>query len=194
MENLNENNDKNNNSNKMEVEEYSDDEDYDYDKLLEEADKNIDVEFYDGEDPFVYDDIIVEEDNNNTNMLEEESFKNDEDYKKMIERKSKIMNHAFPDFEAEGEIYSIDVHDKLGKLIIGDGEEYTYLYDIENKKTISKSKVNKDSIISVKFSFDKNLCLTASMDGVIRIFKSENQELLHTIDDINEEIMVSNIK
>lgn len=187
----------NENENKEDLDD--DDDDFDIDKLAEEANLGIEVEYLGDKDP--YDDLWEEEElndikqnenqnQNDTNNIEEESFKNDDDVKKMMERKKLITLSEFPDFEADGEIYSIDIFQKKGIVAFGDGEESTYVYDIVNKKLLNKEKYSKDSVISVKFSFDKSIFMSASMDGTIRLFDSETLELVSVIEDSSDEIMV----
>eukprot|EP00340_Litonotus_pictus_P009078 CAMPEP_0170521216 /NCGR_PEP_ID=MMETSP0209-20121228/6528_1 /TAXON_ID=665100 ORGANISM="Litonotus pictus, Strain P1" /NCGR_SAMPLE_ID=MMETSP0209 /ASSEMBLY_ACC=CAM_ASM_000301 /LENGTH=479 /DNA_ID=CAMNT_0010807933 /DNA_START=44 /DNA_END=1483 /DNA_ORIENTATION=+ len=180
-------------------EEEDSNDDIDIEMLQKEAEDNIDVEFVEDDALGMYDQILFEDpniegyeenpDNINSNILEEESFKNDEEYKKVLERKGLITKNEFPEFEAEGEIYSTDLHEKKGIMLLGDGEENLYIYNIEEKKVVRKEKLHKDSVISAKFSQDKTFFLTASMDGVIKIFNGENLEKLFNIEDNNEEIM-----
>lgn len=173
---------------------YDDDEDnLDYETMRKEANEHgLDIEIYEGEDPYG---IIDEEDDELYDekvkeSLEEESFKNDEDFKKMLDRKKLIGISAFPQFEAEGEIYSVDIDEKKEVAILGDGEEMFYTVSLADFTCISKEKLHKDSIISAKYSADKSYFITASMDGVVKIFDATTMKCIHTIEDNSEEIMV----
>lgn len=100
------------------------------------------------------------------------------------------ITNEFENFKAEGEIYSLAMNDK-GILIIGDGEEYTYFYDVSMKKLIKKEKINKDSVNHVKITVDGKYILTSSLDGTVNIFNSENLELLRTVEGSFSEINVN---
>lgn len=95
----------------------------------------------------------------------------------------------FENFKAEGEIYSLAMNDK-GILIIGDGEDYTYFYDVSMKKLIKKEKFNKDSVNHVKMTVDNKYILTSSLDGTVNVFSSESLELLRTVEGSFSEINV----
>ena len=95
----------------------------------------------------------------------------------------------FENFKAEGEIYSLAMNDK-GILIIGDGEEYTYFYDVSMKKLIKKEKFNKDSVNHVKITVDNKYILTSSLDGTVNVFSSDTLELLRTVEGSFSEINV----
>lgn len=169
-----------------------DDEDIDYEALEREAMENqLDFEIVeDGGDDIYYDDEMINEEMKDE-TFEEESFKNDIDYKKMLDLKNSISSVVYPEFEAEGEIYSVALDEKNGKIIVGDGEEFMYLVDANTGKCLEKEKLHKDSIISIKLSFDGSLLLTASMDGSLKIFSVPEYKLLHHIEEGTEEIMVS---
>jgi len=187
-----------NNKMEIDVENEEDDEDFDLEALQKEAKENMEVEYID-EDPLANYDFVIEQmkeedlkegESQTNNTLEEELLK-DEDIKKMAERKLLLTINEFPDFEADGEIYSIDLYDKKGLLLFGDGEENYYLYNVLEKKVIKKEKLQKDSIISCKFSFDYAYFITASMDGTVYVYNTESLELIHKIEDSDEEVMVS---
>ncbi len=105
-----------------------------------------------------------------------------------MESSINIIND-FENFKAEGEIYSLAMNDK-GILIIGDGEEYTYFYDVSMKKLIKKEKFNKDSVNHVKITVDNKYILTSSLDGTVNVFSSDTLELLRTVEGSFSEINV----
>lgn len=100
------------------------------------------------------------------------------------------ITNEFENFKAEGEIYSLAMNDK-GILIIGDGEENTYFYDVSMKKLLKKEKYNKDSVNHVKITVDGKYILTSSLDGTVNIFSSDNLELLRTVEGSFSEINVN---
>lgn len=172
-------------------EDYDEDDDVDIDKLTEEMKKNgIDIEITEGEDPYYELDKQEIENEHLVNISEEESFKTDEDYLKMKERKENILINSFPNFEAEGEIYSVAINEKNDIAIVGDGEEYQYTFKLSDFSLISKEKVHLDSIVFIRYSFNKSYLLIASMDGIIKLYKGESMKLEHTIEDNSDEIMV----
>lgn len=167
-----------------------DDEDMNIEDLENEFKQSgMEIEIVEGDpyDDVIYDDMIEEMKDNITQ--EEESFKNDEDYKKMLERKVLVTLNAFPDFESEGEIYSVAIDEKRKTALIGDGEEFLYRMNLDTNKIEFKEKIHTDSIISIRYSFDKSVYLTASMDGIINIYNGEDHKLLLKIEDNTEEIM-----
>lgn len=160
---------------------------------LNDEDKKVldsmEVEFVDGE-IFNEFDINIENNDNYPKDDMEGSSKNEEDIK-MIEKFAKdIKKKEYPEFIANGEIYSIALLQEKGIAIVGDGEEYTYLYNIESKTLITKEKFHKDSVIAVKVSSDGKYFLTASMDGTACIFDTESLKVVTTVEGSNEEIMV----
>ena len=95
----------------------------------------------------------------------------------------------YENFKTKGEIYAINFHQSSGTLIIGDGEDTTYFYNLDKKELIREEKLNTDSVNFIKFSSDNKYMLTASVDGSINIFSvSKNFELLNTIKDQDGEI------
>jgi WD40 repeat protein len=100
------------------------------------------------------------------------------------------ITNEFENFKAEGEIYSLAMNEK-GILIIGDGEDYTYFYDISMKKLIKKEKFNKDSVNHVKLTNDGKYILTSSLDGTVNIFSSDTLELLRSVEGSFSEINVN---
>ena len=98
----------------------------------------------------------------------------------------KIENY-FENFKSSGEIYSISLYnDKT--IIIGDGDDTTYFYDIK-KKNYQNQKLNKESISFLKISKDKNYLLSTSNDGEIIIFSpNENFKIINRIKDNDKEI------
>ena len=188
----NNNNDKNNNQknneefdpdeNKDEVDDINDDnlfinpediqeiEEIDKDALKEEMGEEMDVE----------ENINLE--NNPNNIIENEDnnkdIKEDDNYHKEYEN-----------FKAKGEIYAINFHQSSGTLIIGDGEDTTYFFNLDKKELMREEKLNTDSVNFIKFSSDNKYMLTASVDGSINIFNlSNNFELINTIKDQDTEI------
>ena len=188
----NNNNDKNNNQkkneefdpdeNKDEVDDINDDnlfinpediqeiEEIDKDALKEEMGEEMDVE----------ENINIE--NNQNNIIENEDnnkdLKEDDNYHKEYEN-----------FKTKGEIYAINFHQNSGTLIIGDGEDTTYFFNLDKKELMREEKLNTDSVNFIKFSSDNKYMLTASVDGSINIFNvSNNFELINTIKDQDTEI------
>jgi ribosome assembly protein SQT1 len=112
-------------------------------------------------------------DNNN-----EDADKEEEDYHKEYEN-----------FKTKGEIYAINFHQSSGTLIIGDGEDTTYFFNLDKKELIKEEKLNTDSVNFIKFSSDNKYMLTTSVDGSVNIFNvSKNFELINTIKDQDTEI------
>ena len=121
--------------------------------------------------------------NNNINIQNNENDKNDE------LKEEEIYNKEYPNFSTKGEIYAINFHQESGTLIIGDGEDTTYFYNLDKKELIKEQKLNTDSVNFIKFSFDNKYMLTASVDGSINIFSvQKNFELINTIKDQDSEI------
>ena len=93
----------------------------------------------------------------------------------------------YPDFLSKGEIYSIAIYNST--LIIGDGEDTTTFFNLDKKEVIKSEKYNKDSVNFIKISNDKKYMITASVDGTINIFDTnDNFKLLNTINDQDSEI------
>ena len=165
-----------------------------------EENKDIVNEINDGEDFINEEDIAeieeidkealknemdIDDDDNNNNNNNIENLQNNDNEKEDTE----IYSKEYPDFQAKGEIYSINFHKDSGTLIIGDGEDTTYFYDLNNKKILKEEKYNKDSVNFIKFSKDNKYMLTASIDGSINIFNTKkNFELIDTITDQDSEI------
>lgn len=99
------------------------------------------------------------------------------------------IKKEFEGFKADGEIYSMDMNNK-GLLVIGDGEEFTYIYDTSKKEIIRKEKFNKDSVVFVRFSADGKYLATGSLDGTVHLFDAENFNKLSTIEGSFSEINV----
>ena len=124
-----------------------------------------------------------ENNNNNINNQNEENNNNNE------LNEGEIYHKEYENFSTKGEIYAINFHQESGTLIIGDGEDTTYFYNLDKKELIREEKLNKDSVNFIKFSCDKKYMLTASVDGTINIFLvSKNFELINTINDQDSEI------
>lgn len=96
------------------------------------------------------------------------------------------FDKEFPNFIADGEIYSISVLNEIA--IIGDGEETTYFYDIVKKKLNQKLKINKDSINNILISNNKKLLLTTSIDGAVTIFDTKTFKVIKKIEVQEHEI------
>lgn len=170
-----------------------------YQELLKEADKHVKVTYlkedqdldylYDEDEEGELNDQINDKIENNNDELQSNS-KLEEELKIQMERRNLIENFEFPNFNSDGEIYSIDLFSKSGILLIGDGEDTYYAYDVVNKKLLKKEKIHTDSVTNVKFSFDGELFVTASLDGIVKIFKSSDFSLLYTIDENKDEVTV----
>ena len=169
---VNEINDINENDDNMFInpEDIQEIEEIDKDALKQEMGEEMDIE----------DNLNLENNNKNDNNKEnnDNDFKEEEDYHKEYEN-----------FKTKGEIYAINFHQSSGTLIIGDGEDTTYFYNLDKKELIREEKLNTDSVNFIKFSSDNKYMLTASVDGSINIFSvSKNFELLNTIKDQDGEI------
>jgi WD40 repeat protein len=101
------------------------------------------------------------------------------------------FKREYDEFQTDGEIYSIAMNEK-GVLVIGDGEDTTYFYDLNKKGLIRKEKMNKDSLVTVAFSFDNKLLATACLDGTVNIFDGEEFKLLNTVNGSFSDINVLN--
>ena len=136
-----------------------------------------------GEEMEIEDNFDLEKKDENKNEDKEEEPK---DEPKEEEEK---YHKEYENFATKGEIYAINFHQASGTLIIGDGEDTTYFYNLEKKELIREEKLNKDSVSFIKFSCDNKYLLTASVDGSINIFNVEkNFELIETIKDQDSEI------
>lgn len=170
-----------------------------YQELLKEADKHVKVTYlkedqdldylYDEDEEGELNDEINDKNENNNDELQSNS-KLEEELKIQMERRNLIENFEFPNFNSDGEIYSLDLFSKMGILLIGDGEDTYYAYDVVNKKLLKKEKIHTDSVTNVKFSFDGELFVTASLDGIVKIFKTSDFSLLFTIDENKDEVTV----
>ena len=102
------------------------------------------------------------------NNNENNDIKEEEDYHKENEN-----------FKTKGEIYTINFHQSSGILIIGDGEDTTYFYNLDKKELIREEKLNTDSVNFIKLSNHNKYLLTTSVDGSINIYNvSKNFELI----------------
>ena len=143
---------------------------------IEEIDKNALQEELGAE-------MDIEENNNNINNLNSDNNEENE------LKKEEIYHKEYENFQAKGEIYAINFHQESGTLIIGDGENMTYFYNLDKKELIKEQKLNTDSVNFIKFSFDNKYMLTSSVDGSINIFLvSKNFELIDNIKDQEAEI------
>lgn len=171
-----------------------------YQELLKEADKHVKVTYlkedqdldylYDEDEEGELNDEINDKNENNNNDELQSNSKLEEELKIQMERRNLIENFEFPNFNSDGEIYSLDLFSKMGILLIGDGEDTYYAYDVVNKKLLKKEKIHTDSVTNVKFSFDGELFVTASLDGIVKIFKTSDFSLLFTIDENKDEVTV----
>ena len=144
-------------------------EEIDKDALKEEIGEEMDIE----------ENINFDKEQNNNMENEDKDIKEeDENYHKEYEN-----------FKTKGEIYAINFHQNSGTLVIGDGEDTTYFFNLDKKELIREEKLNTDSVNFIKFSADNKYMLTASVDGSINIFNiSKNFELINTIKDQDTEI------
>ena len=137
-----------------------------------------------GEEMDIDDNLDLGNNNNNDNNNNKENNDNDNDFKE-----EEDYHKEYENFKTKGEIYAINFHQSSGTLIIGDGEDTTYFYNLDKKELIREEKLNTDSVNFIKFSSDNKYMLTASVDGSINIFNvSKNFELLNTIKDQDAEI------
>ena len=105
----------------------------------------------------------IEENNNNDNNNNIEN-KNENNNNEIKDEEEEIFHKEYENFSTKGEIYAINFHQESGTLIIGDGEDTTYFYDLSKKEIKREEKLNKDSVNFIKFSFDNKYMLTASVD------------------------------
>ena len=130
-------------------------EEIDKEALKKEMDEEMDIE----------DNIDLANNNNINNMNDNDNnneIKEEEDYHKEYEN-----------FKTKREIYTVNFHQSSGTLIIDDGEDITYFYNLDKKELIKEEKLNKDSMNFIKFSFDNKYILTALVDENINIFNVE---------------------
>ena len=73
---------------------------------------------------------------------------------------------------------------------MGDGEDFLTFYDIIKKEVIKKEKFNKDSVVSVKFSFDNKYFAAASLDGSVSIFDFEKLTLINQLEGSYSDVLV----
>ena len=131
-------------------------------------------------------DIEENDANDNDNKI---NLQNEDENKDKELKDDEVLHKEYENFQAKGEIYAINFHQESGTLIIGDGEDTTYFYNLDKKELIREEKLNKDSVNFIKFSNDNKYMLTASVDGSINIFLiSKNFELINTIKDQDAEI------
>ena len=148
-------------------------EEIDKDALKQEMGEEMDIE-----------DNIDLGNNNNINNIND----NDNDNNNEI-KEDENYHKEYENFKSKGEIYAINFHQSSGTLIIGDGEDTTYFYNLDKKELIKEEKLNQDSVNFIKFSSDNKYMLTASVDGTINIFNvAKNFELINTIKDQDSEI------
>ena len=138
------------------------------------------------------DEEIIQEEDINKNEIDADINDNDNnipnDYIEMMDEEG-FFQKEYPNFQAEGEIYSIALHPPSSTLIIGDGADTTSFYNVTSKTLIKTEKINKDSVNFLSFSFDNKYLLSASVDGTINIFDpSNNFSILQTINDQDSEI------
>lgn len=119
----------------------------------------------------------------------EENKGKDEDCEMIDCDEEKIIAQEYQGFNTDGEIYSIAVNDK-GTLVIGDGEDTTYFFDLNKKEIIKKEKINKDSVVSVAYSSDYKYLVTACLDGTVNIYDGDSLQLLNTVNGSYSDINV----
>ena len=130
--------------------------------------------------------IKLTKNSNKNNKEKNISINNNEIIKNL--NNNNIKNYF--DFKTEGEIYSITLSNDDNILIIGDGCDNTYFYNIASKHLIKKLSINKESVSFLSFSHDNNYLISASLDGIIHIFSpSKNYVLLNKINTHSEEII-----
>ncbi len=122
------------------------------------------------------------------NLYMTNQISNNQKEKNKEDQKPEKIENYFPNFISSGEIYSIILHnDKT--LIIGDGEDKTYFYDIKKKNILSEQKLNKESISFLKLSYDIKYLISTSNNGEIILFSpSENFKIINKINDNEKEI------
>jgi WD40 repeat protein len=191
------------NTTKKENKEIVDDTDIEMNKNENEEDeddmKGIDelsVEEFEEEDIDYIDDGLVDNDDieNIQNDFGIPVIKeNDDDLEEYsgMEIEEEPFHREFENFRTEGEIYGITMNDK-GMIVVGDGEDNTYFYDVNKKELIGKEKFNKDSVIAVSFSNCGKFLATASFDGTVNLFETEEYKLMSTVNGSFSDINVIN--
>ena len=183
----NDNNNNKDNNNNNNNEEFDPDENKDQVNEINDINENEENMFINPED--IQEIEEIDKDALKEEMGEEmdidENFNNDkenEDNNKDNKEEEENYHKEYENFKTKGEIYAINFHQETGTLIIGDGEDTTYFYNLDKKEIIREEKLNTDSVNFIKFSCDKKYMLTASVDGSINIFNvSKNFELIKKI-------------
>lgn len=153
--------------------------------------KDLSIEYYEEEDNAYIDEDLVEIDADEFIKTGEMNIINENQNEDQdMEVEQEIYKKEFESFKADGEIYSIDINSK-GIIVIGDGEENTYLYDVNNKEIIKKEKLNKDSVNFVKYSNDDKYLATASLDGSVNLWNTEDYTIITTVYGSYADINVS---
>ena len=134
-------------------------EEIDKEALKKEMDEEMDIE----------DNIDLANNNNINNMNDND---NDNDNNNEI-KEEEDYHKEYENFKTKREIYIVNFHQSSGTLIIDDGEDITYFYNLDKKELIKEEKLNKDSMNFIKFSFDNKYILTALVDENINIFNVE---------------------
>jgi WD40 repeat protein len=101
-----------------------------------------------------------------------------------------VLKKEYDGFKTDGEIYSVAMNDK-GIIVIGDGEDTTYFFDANKKELIKKEKINKDSVTDVFFSNDFKFLATASLDGSVNVWETENYTVIKTVNGSFSDINVN---
>lgn len=166
--------------------------------IQQDNDKSISVEEFEEEENEYYDENLV--DNDDLELINKhfdiQIVRGDgtemdvDDGQNEHETEEVIYKKEYENFLADGEIYSLGMNDK-GVLVLGDGEDTTYLYDLNKKEIIKKEKFNKDSVVNVAFSNDLKYCATASLDGSVNLFNGEDFTLITTVNGSFSDINVS---
>jgi WD40 repeat protein len=182
---------KNNKDNKEKEKEI----DYDEDDIEMDEEKELSIEYLEDEeielddDDGLVDNDDIENMNKDLDTIKEkiDDINMDDEEEINIEYENINYKKEFEDFQTEGEIYSIDINDK-GIVVIGDGSENTYFYDLDKKELIKKEKINKDSVSCVKFSNDNNYLVTGSLDGTVTIFETKEFTILKIVEGSSSEV------
>jgi WD40 repeat protein len=165
-------------------------------EMTEENPNDISVEeFEEEENDYIDDGLIDNEELENLQkhfeiqIVRENGGQNsDQDDVEMIQEDYK---KEYENFKADGEIYSIAMNDK-GLIVLGDGEDTTYFFDLNKKELIKKEKINKDSVTNVSFSNDYKYLATASLDGTVNVYETQDYTIINTLNEGFSDINVYN--
>lgn len=166
-------------------------------EILEETEVNKDdirlLESNDGEEEKqlkIHKDTVNKSNNLNNNSTPSPSLSDNSDNSSINsedKNEEKTYVKHFPDFKSKGEIYSMSLCKDNRTLIIGNGNDETIFYDTVKKEIIKECAYNKESVGFITFSKDYRYLLTASIDGQINLFNSQNFTLISELKSPKQE-------